>query len=141
METNFPIEKAIISLINCYKNLVTKNMRPLGLYPGQDLILLELLKEDRIAQNQLVVALCVDHSTIAKSISRMLKSGLVRTEKSTKDKRITLVSLTPKGTALAKQVEEIWQEAEQNATADMSDEEQRLFIEMIDHIIKNINQQ
>jgi len=90
MNSQFPIEKAIINLITTYKNQVTKKMRPLGLYPGQDMILLELLKQGQVSQNKLVVKLCVDHSTIAKSVRRMITSGLVQTEKSTQDKRVTL---------------------------------------------------
>ncbi|WP_057881392.1 MarR family winged helix-turn-helix transcriptional regulator [Companilactobacillus kimchiensis] len=139
MNSKFPIEKAIINLITSYKNLITTNMRPLGLYPGQDMILLELLKNDGVSQNILVVTLCVDHSTIAKSVSRMIKNDLVKTEKSTKDKRVTLVSLTDHGREIAKQVEAIWVESERKATAGFSEEEQRLFIEMIDHITHNLN--
>lgn len=141
MSSEFPIEKAIISLITSYKNRLTKKMRPLGLYPGQDMILLELLKNDGVSQNKLVVSLCVDHSTIAKSVGRMLKAELVQTEKSTTDKRVTLVSLTPKGKELAEQVKSIWVESEQIATAGLSTEEQRLFIEMIEKIAQSLNDQ
>ncbi|WP_338232970.1 MarR family winged helix-turn-helix transcriptional regulator [Companilactobacillus muriivasis] len=139
MNPQFPIEKAIINLINSYKNQVTKKMRPLGLYPGQDMILLELLKHGQVSQNKLVVDLCVDHSTIAKSVRRMVNSDLIHTEKSTEDKRVTLVSLTEHGHDLAKKVEEIWVTSECCATDGLSEEEQRLFIEMIDRIAKNLN--
>lgn len=139
MNSQFPIEKAIINLITSYKNKVSKQMRPLGLYPGQDMILLELLKNDGVSQNKLVVELCVDHSTIAKSVNRMIKTDLVKTEKSQKDKRVTLVSLTKHGRDLAKQVEAVWGESERTATSGLSEEEQRLFIEMIEKIAKNLN--
>lgn len=141
MNSKYPIEKAIINLITSYKNLISTKMRPLGLYPGQDMILLELLKNDGVSQNKLVVTLCVDHSTIAKSVSRMIKSDLVQTKKSTKDKRVTLVSLTEHGRELAQQVEAVWLESERRATAGFSSEEQRLFVEMIDHITQNLNNQ
>lgn len=141
MNSKFPIEVAIINLITSYKNLIVTKMRPLGLYPGQDMILLELLKNDGISQNKLVVSLCVDHSTIAKSVSRMIKSGLVQTKKSTKDKRVTLVSLTEHGRDLATQVEDIWLESERNATLGFSAEEQQLFVEMLEHITHNLNNQ
>jgi len=139
MNSQFPIEKAIINLITSYKNHITTQMRPLGLYPGQDMILLELLKNDGVSQNLLVTTLCVDHSTIAKSVSRMIKNDLIKTEKSTKDKRVTLVSLTDHGRDIAQQVEQIWINSERNATLGLSSEEQRLFVEMIDHITKNLN--
>lgn len=139
MNSEFPLEKAIINLITSYKSRITKRMRPLGLYPGQDMILLELLKKDGISQNKLVVELCVDHSTIAKSVNRMIKTDLVKTEKSTKDKRVTLVSLTEHGRQVATHVQDVWLEAEYDATNDLSDEEQRLFIEMLEKITKNLN--
>ncbi len=139
MNSQFPIEKAIINLITSYKNQITKKMRPLGLYPGQDMILLALLKHGQVSQNKLVVELCVDHSTIAKSVRRMVSSDLVQTEKSTEDKRVTLVSLTAHGRDLANQVETIWITSEHCATDGLSTEEQRLFIEMIEKITKNLN--
>lgn len=139
MNSQFPIEKAIINLITSYKNQVTKKMRPLGLYPGQDLILLTLLKNGQVSQNKLVVELCVDHSTIAKSVRRMVSADLVKTEKSTEDKRVTLVSLTEHGRELATKVEEICVTSERAATSGLSDEEQCLFIDMINQIIKNLN--
>ena len=43
MNSKFPIEVAIINLITSYKNLITKKMRPLRLYPGQHMILLTLI--------------------------------------------------------------------------------------------------
>jgi len=135
---DYPIAKAIITLIASYKNSATKKLRSLGLYPGQDMILLELSKNNNISQNQLVTTLCVDHS-IAKSVNRMSKSGLIETHKSKEDKRITLVSLTPKGRQLASEIQAICLEMENKATAGLSTEEKRLFLEMMAHIIKNIN--
>lgn len=139
MNSQFPIERAIINLITSYKNQINKNMRPLGLYPGQDLLLLALLEHGQLSQNSLVTMLCVDHSTIAKSVRRMTENDLVQTEKSTADKRVTLVSLTTHGKDLAQQVKDIWIASEQRATLGLSDEEQKSFIEMIDRITKNIN--
>lgn len=139
MQSDFPIEKAIINLITSYKSRITKRMRPLGLYPGQDTILLELLKKDGISQNKLVVELCVDHSTIAKSINRMIKSGLLTTKKSTKDKRVTLVSLTDHGRDVAHQVQDVWLEAEYDATQGLSEADQQSFIEILERIARNLN--
>jgi Transcriptional regulators len=139
MNSEFPIEKAIINLITSYKSRITKRMRPLGLYPGQDMILLELLKKDGISQNKLVVELCVDHSTIAKSVNRMLKTDLVKTKKSTKDKRVTLVSLTEHGREIASHVQDVWLEAEYDATNDLSEEEQKAFIETLEKITRSLN--
>ncbi|WP_334332062.1 MULTISPECIES: MarR family winged helix-turn-helix transcriptional regulator [unclassified Companilactobacillus] len=140
MNSEYPISKALMGLVSGYKNTVTKKIRPLGLYPGQDLILLCLMKNNNISQNQLVTTLCVDHSTIAKSVSRMTKAGLVKTHKSSKDKRITLVGLTGDGKKLAKQIHEICLEAEKKAMTDFSEEEQRLFLEMLEKISFNLNQ-
>lgn len=138
MNNEYPIAKAIITLITSYKNLVTKKIRPMGLYPGQDMILLELLKNNNISQNKLVTTLCVDHSTIAKSVNRMAKADLVKTSKSEEDKRVTLVSLTANGTEMAQKIQAILLDAEKNATQGLSSEEQRLFLEMIDKVCHNI---
>ncbi|WP_412989447.1 MarR family winged helix-turn-helix transcriptional regulator [Pediococcus siamensis] len=134
---DFPLGTAIMDLVLSHRALTTKKIRKLGLYPGQDLVLLELLREDNRSQNELVKALCVDHSTIAKSVKRLLKSEVIRTNKSEKDKRVTIISLTSKGRQVATQAAEIWNEVEKTAFKNFSPEDAQTFIQFSKSISAN----
>ncbi|MBS1006710.1 winged helix-turn-helix transcriptional regulator [Levilactobacillus brevis] len=141
-ETNldFPIGTSIIDLVISHRVLTTKKIRQIGLYPGQDLLLIELLRQDHRSQNELVRALNVDHSTIAKSANRLFKTGVIDSQKSAKDKRVTIISLTTKGRALAEQAAEIWRDVEQAVREELSPEDVALFITYAKKITATFNQ-
>lgn len=134
---DFPLGSSIINFVLSHRNLATKEIRKLGLYPGQDLILVELLRKDNRSQNELVKALCVDHSTIAKSVKRLLKAEIINAHKSTEDKRVTIISLTVKGKALAIQAAKVWNDVEKTAFKDFSPADIKEFMQYSQHIAKN----
>lgn len=135
--SDFQIGYSIISLLAAHRSLTTSKIRELGLYPRQDLILLQLLDYGKQSQNELVQGLCVDHSTVAKSVSRLAKNDLVETSKSAEDKRITLVNLTAKGLEVSKNVKKIWDEVESTAAQNMSSEDVATFVKVAKQMEKN----
>lgn len=140
IEEKFPLGSAIINLVLSHRSITTKRIRALGLYPGQDVILLELLDHDDCLQNDLVNALGIDHSTVTKSVSRLQRNAIVTTHKSTVDRRATLVSLTSKGRHLAQQVSEIWTSVEQLGFQTLTPAEQTSYLQLMHHITATFNQ-
>lgn len=124
----YPLGSAAYTIVNDHEALIQKDLRQLGVYPGQDQILMALLAVDEQPQSQLMQTLEVDHSTIAKSVARLVKTGTVSTRRSPQDGRVALVRLTASGRILAKQVREICQEAERIAAADISEDETTEFL-------------
>ena len=51
--------------------MAAEYLRPLGLYPGQELLLLQLAEGERRSQQELVDALGIDHSTVTKMLQRL----------------------------------------------------------------------
>nr|WP_228733541.1 MarR family winged helix-turn-helix transcriptional regulator [Lactiplantibacillus pentosus] len=139
-DLDFPLGTSIINLVVSHRLLTAEKIRQLGLYPGQDMVLIELLRKDHRSQNELVQALTVDHSTIAKSANRLQKAGIVSFEKSTADKRVTIISLTDKGRELATKAAAIWRDVEQTAFEDLSEEDVRFFIDYARKITTTFNQ-
>lgn len=133
----YPIGRSIIDLVAAHRTVTTTKISQIGLHAGQDLILLTLLETDGQSQNALVQELCANHSAIAKSVSRMQKSGIVRTEKSATDKRVTLVYLTPKGRKLAMQTRDIWNNVEDLAVKGLSTADQQAFLRMMQIVNRN----
>ncbi|HEY0936538.1 MAG TPA: MarR family transcriptional regulator [Trebonia sp.] len=100
-------------------------LRPLGLYAGQELLLLQLREHDGGSQQDLVAALGLDHSTVTKMLQRLERAGLVTREPSAADRRSTLVRLTPEGRRLCGKVEDIWAQLEEATVGGLSDRQRQ----------------
>lgn len=135
---DYPVGAAALRIVNAHESLIDKDIRALGLYPGQDTILITLAHSGQQAQNALAETMQVDHSTVAKSVRRLVNSGLAETSKSEKDKRVTLVQLTPAGLKLAQQVEAICGAAERQSIENLTAEEQAVFVKVADKICANL---
>jgi MarR family transcriptional regulator, organic hydroperoxide resistance regulator len=134
-----PVSWAIFALARAHRALATELLAEHGLFPGQELTLFHLWENDGIPQKELVDALRLDHSTIAKSVRRLEEAGLVRREKSSEDGRVSLVSLTPAGRALRAPIEAVWQELEDRTTARLSADQGAAFVSLADAVLAGID--
>lgn len=87
-------------------------LRDLGLFPGQELLIMHLHDVGARTQTELQCFLRVDHSTIAKSLRRLEEAGIVTRKASAEDRRAVNASLTPKGIALHKRLVDAWKHLE-----------------------------
>ena len=71
-----------------------------GFAPGQFPVLLELWSGDGLTQRELLDRLDIEQATMANTLSRMERDGLVSRRRHPKDKRAQLVFLTARGKAL-----------------------------------------
>jgi DNA-binding MarR family transcriptional regulator len=69
----------------------------LGFSAGQFPILVELWEEDGLTQKQLLERVDVEQATMANTLSRMQRDGLIERKPHPTDRRAQLVFLTPKG--------------------------------------------
>lgn len=107
-----PVSWVVMQLAHRQRAVAAQRLAALGLFPGQELVLAELWSTDGLSQKEICGRLGHDHSTIAKSVQRLEKSGLVRRTRSAADGRVTLVELTDAGRALEQPVREIWLQLE-----------------------------
>lgn len=103
---------AIFRVARLHKGLAGRLLRETGLRPGQELILMTLWHEGPQRQVDLVEAIDSDAPTMARSIARLEKAGLVRRSPSPTDRRAVIVASTEASLALRAQVEEAWAELE-----------------------------
>ncbi len=91
-------------LVNQLARLMTqvlaKAIRPLNIAPAQFTILLLLWQRDGQSQSELLTEVKVEQSTIAVTLSRMERDGLIVRRPNPDDNRSRLVLLTKKGHAL-----------------------------------------
>lgn len=71
-----------------------------GLAPGQFPVLLELWSGDGLTQRALLDRLDIEQATMANTLARMERDGLISRKRHPKDKRAQLVYLTTRGKAL-----------------------------------------
>lgn len=115
---------------------LTARIKPLGLTTGTFPTLLELWETDGLTQKQLVERLDIEQATIANTLARMERDGLILRAKDASDGRMQRVWLTEqarglRGPAIAAAIAE-------NATelAGLSTDERAQFIALMQKIIE-----
>ena len=115
--------------------LLGEGLKPLSIAPAQFPILLELWQKDGLSQQELVERADLKQATIANTLARMERDGLITREPNPDDARSRLIMLTEQARALQQQSTEITQGINQTALSDLSADEQKLFLEMAAKIV------
>lgn len=79
---------------------LARRIAPLGLAPAQFMCLVELWREDGLTQRDLVERLDVEQATMANTLARMERDGLIRRAADERDRRARRIRLTDKARAL-----------------------------------------
>lgn len=135
----FPVSFAIFGLARRHRALAAELLRDLGLYPGQEIMLLQLWENDGQSQNSLGRTLGLDHSTVAKSVRRLEEAGLVVRARSAQDRRSTIVTLTQAGRDLETAVTEVWARLEGCTVKGFSVDEREAFVGLVRRIEANLD--
>lgn len=109
----------------------------LGFLPGQFPVLLELWREDGPTQRQLLDRLDVEQATLANTISRMERDGLVERRPHPEDRRAQTIHLTDMGRALEQPAIEAALAADDTLFSGFRRFERELMIEYMRRIIAN----
>jgi DNA-binding MarR family transcriptional regulator len=136
-EQRGPIVHAIFRIARKNRSMASDLLRPLGLYAGQELLLLQLRENDGRCQQDLVDVLGIDHSTVTKMLQRLERAKMVTRHASADDRRVMLVSLTSAGRELCGQVEDIWAELEEASVGCLSSRER----EQLRHLLAMVEGQ
>ncbi|GGW99909.1 hypothetical protein GCM10010297_22340 [Streptomyces malachitofuscus] len=119
-----PVSHAIFRVARLHKALAGRLLRETGLHPGQELVLMALWDQGPQRQVDLVEAVDSDAPTMARSISRMEKAGLVRRSPSPTDGRAVIVEATEASLALRDKVDGAWAELERLTTTGLGTAQQ-----------------
>lgn len=114
-----PLSIAIFSLARAHRALAADLLRPLGLHPGQEVLLMFLWNHGPQRQTDLAQYVATDSASMTRTVQRLERSGFVRRRPSPDDKRVTLVEPTPASLALRPRVAEIWARLEQATAGDL----------------------
>lgn len=109
----------------------------LGFSPGQFPILLELWSEEGLTQKQLLERVDVEQATMANTLARMERDGLIERKPHPKDKRAQLVYLTDKAREMKDEALSAAAEADQSLFQGFRRFEKELMLEYIRWAIEN----
>lgn len=115
-----PLSLAVFSLARAHRALAADLLRPLGLHPGQELLLMFLWEHGPQRQTDLAEHVATDSASMTRTVQRLERAGFVRRRPSPDDRRVTLVEPTPASRALQPRVAEIWARLEQATAGGLS---------------------
>ncbi|EAU44526.1 MarR family winged helix-turn-helix transcriptional regulator [Salipiger bermudensis] len=114
-----------------FAQALAERINPMGLAPAQFQCLLELWREDGLTQRDLVQRLDVEQATMANTLKRMERDGLIERRAHAGDARARTIHLTERARDLQGPAQAEAQAVNARATAEMSDEERTAFLDLM----------
>lgn len=117
--------------------LLAQRLKPLGIAPAQFPILVQLWQQDGLSQNELVERADLAQATIANTLGRMERDGLIERVANPDDARSRLIVLTDKAWGLQNQATDIAMTINREVLAVLSSDEQAQLLDMMNRIVDN----
>lgn len=125
LKTDYPVSFAIFALARSHRAKAAAMLADIGLFPGQEILLMQLAEKDGKPQKSLCESIGLDHSTVAKSVARLERDGLIERRKCLEDGRVSQVHLTSRGREMTEAIAKVWAELERQTIKDLSPGEQQ----------------
>ncbi len=113
---------------------------PLGLTPGTFPAMLELWAEDGLTQRDLVARLDIEQATMANTLARMERDGLIRRTPDPKDRRAQRVCLTEAGRALQEPATAAAREVNAVALEGLGADERAAFLKTLGAVVRGLQE-
>lgn len=132
-----PVSMAIVDLNRSHRPLAAQLLREIGLFTGQEVLLMSLRHDGALTQASILRKSNIDASTLTKSLQRLEQAGLVSRLPASNDRRAMLVQLTTAGQEACTAIAGIWARLEALATSSLSDEERGTFLSLANRVAHN----
>lgn len=115
---------------------LTARIEPLGLSTGVFPALLELWESDGLTQSQLVQRLDIEQATMAGTLARMERDGLVVRQRDPDDGRVQRIWLTPQARSLQQPAIQAALDENTEALSGLTPAERQQFIALMVKVLK-----
>jgi DNA-binding MarR family transcriptional regulator len=115
-----------------------QNIKPLGLAPAQFMTLLALWEKDGLTQRELVERLDVEQATMANTLTRMERDGLIQRRAHPDDGRSQSIHLTPKAVALREPATDAARAVNGVALGGLNEDERTVFLDLARRVIDSL---
>ena len=117
---------------------ITSRASEMGLTPGQPKILDYLLRYGESDQKTIASYCEIEQATVGSILLRMEKAELITRGRHEGTRRSLFVSLTPKGTVAARELMNIFRDAEEEAVSDLTSGELAAFKSTLNKICSSV---
>lgn len=124
-------------LAKSFSRALLERGQKLGFAPGQFPVLLELWSEEGLTQKQLLDRLDIEQATMANTLARMERDGLIFRKKHPTDKRAQQIFLTDKARAMEAEAKQAAIAADQSLFSGFRHFERELMLEYMRMAIAN----
>lgn len=135
MDFQHTINYKIADLSAVHRTELEKALAETGVHSGRVFILFELWKDDGLSQIELSKRLRLSAPTVNKMVRGLADSSFVKFSRSESDARIVNVFLTEKGAGIKPRIENVWQNFEQQLTANLTETERLILLQLLDKIL------
>jgi DNA-binding MarR family transcriptional regulator len=136
-----PVSYAIFQLARAHRGFAATLLREMGLHTGQELVLMHLHDRDGQTQSELLASIGLDHSTISKTLRRMQDADLVVRKPAEHDRRVMIVWLTDKGSAMREPIATMWRTLEEATLRNLSSRQAEDLVAAANSIVESIHNQ
>lgn len=120
--------------------VLRKRISPLGIVPGQFPTLLALWEKDGLTQKELLAMLDIEQATLANTLTRMERDGLIIRKEHPADARARTIHLTEQGHSIRDEAYQSAMQINEEVLADLSDDETKAFLDYMRRVIGRIKQ-
>ena len=132
-------------LVNHMARLFEKGLRkriaPLGIVPGQFPALLALWEQDGMTQKELLGLLDIEQATLANTLTRMERDGLIVRKEHPEDARARTIHLTEKARSIRDPAYMAATKTNEEALAGLSESERGVFLEIMRQTISGLQEE
>ncbi len=118
--------------------VLRKRIAPLGIVPGQFPALLALWEKDGLTQKELLAMLDIEQATLANTLTRMERDGLIIRKEHPADARARTIHLTEQGRSIRDAAYQTAMHINQDILADLSEEETQAFLDYMRRVIRKV---
>lgn len=122
-----------------FSRIADRKLKLIGMASGQLPVYYDLANGAQLTQKALTEAAAVEQPTMAATLSRMERDGLLNRTPDLKDKRSSLFSLSPAALQHAALVRQIIDDGNNAALAGFSEAEQASLLDMLNRIVANLD--
>ncbi|MFJ6853067.1 MarR family winged helix-turn-helix transcriptional regulator [Streptomyces sp. NPDC091271] len=133
-----PVSHAVSRVARLHRITAGRMLKGLGLYPGQEFLMMHLWDTGAVRQAELIKAMDLDPSTVTKMLQRLEQAGHVRRRPDPDDRRAVLVEATDESCALHDEVRSAWSGLEEHTLAGLGPAERAELTRLLAKVEENL---
>lgn len=138
------IDQSIIHLLHRASQRASEifalETRDFDLTARQYAVIATIARHEGLSQTDLVRLTGIDRSTLADVVQRLLRRGIIKRERTTRDGRTYAVTLSEEGRALLQAIKPFARRADRALLATLGEDEGKLIISVLGHLIRRTDE-